>query len=243
MTNLKWQIDTIRTILFFNNKINFEKGVWSKAITGKDISNDLKQEENGIEQQYIEMTDIDHKSQFNLVFVKESNIIDLQVSFEKDNNVYSYDEIVRCIKDFSDKTKVIYQNFDNQVIRVGRVIELSIPLEDDMSSCQLLKNNIPYFSNLDDDLSELSFRVNKPSSFNKIKVNQVIHYVEGQKMQISFDPHMVRPKANVQKHLILNIDSNTDAAHRSTLDVTEISDFLEESIVSIIKNGGTYASN
>ena len=25
MTNLKWQIDTIRTILFFNNKIDFEK--------------------------------------------------------------------------------------------------------------------------------------------------------------------------------------------------------------------------
>ena len=69
MTNLKWQIDTIGTILFFNNKIDFEKGVWSKAITGKDISNDLKQEENGIEQQYIEMTDLDHKRQFNLVFV------------------------------------------------------------------------------------------------------------------------------------------------------------------------------
>ena len=26
MTNLKWQIDTIRTILFFNNKIDFENG-------------------------------------------------------------------------------------------------------------------------------------------------------------------------------------------------------------------------
>ena len=243
MTNLKWQIDTIRTILFFNNKINFEKGVWSKAITGKDISNDLKQEENGIEQQYIEMTDIDHKSQFNLVFVKESNIIDLQVSFEKDNNVYSYDEIVRCIKDFSDKTKVIYQNFDNQVIRVGRVIELSIPLEDDMSSCQLLKNNIPYFSNLDDDLSELSFRSNKSSHCNKIKVNQVIHYAEGQKMVISFDPQVGAPKANVQKRLILNIDSNTDATHKSPLDVAELSEFLEESIVSIVKNGGVYASN
>ena len=243
MTNLKWQIDTIRTILFFNNKINFERGVWSKAITGKDISNDLKQEENGIEQQYIEMTDLDHKRQFNLVFVKESNVIDLQDSFEKDDGVYSYDEIISYIKDFSERTKVVYQDFDNQVVRIGRVIELSLPLEEGRSACQLLKNNIPYFSNLDDDLSELSFRVNKPSSFNKIKVNQVIHYVEGQKMQISFDPHMVRPKANVQKHLILNIDSNTDAAHRSTLDVTEISDFLEESIVSIIKNGGTYASN
>ena len=148
MTNLKWQIDTIRTILFFNNKINFERGVWSKAITGKDISNDLKQEENGIEQQYIEMTDLDHKRQFNLVFVKESNVIDLQDSFEKDDGVYSYDEIISYIKDFSERTKVVYQDFDNQVVRIGRVIELSLPLEEGRSACQLLKNNIPYIRHM-----------------------------------------------------------------------------------------------
>ena len=243
MTNLKWQIDTIRTILFFNNKIDFEKGVWSKAITGKDISNDLKQEENGIEQQYIEMTDLDHKRQFNLVFVKESNVIDLQDSFDKDNSVYSYDEIISYIKDFSERTKVVYQNFDNQIIRIGRVIELSLPLEEDISACQLLKNNISYFSNLDDDLSEVSFRVNKSSNCNKIKVNQVIHYAEGQKMLISFDPQMGAPKANVQKRLILNIDSNTDAAHKSPLNLAELSEFLEASIVSIVQNGVVYASN
>lgn len=129
------------------------------------------------------------------------------------------------------------------MILIGRVIELSLPLEEGRSACQLLKNNIPYFSNLDDDLSELSFRSNKSSHCNKIKVNQVIHYAEGQKMVISFDPQVGAPKANVQKRLILNIDSNTDAAHKSPLNVAELSEFLEESIVSIVKNGGVYASN
>ena len=85
--------------------------------------------------------------------------------------------------------------------------------------------------------------VNKSSNCNKIKVNQVIHYAEGQKMLISFDPQMGAPKANVQKRLILNIDSNTDAAHKSPLNLAELSEFLEESIVSIVKNGGVYASN
>ena len=34
-----------------------------------------------------------------------------------------------------------------------------------------------------------------------------------------------------------------DAAHKSPLNVAELSEFLEESIVSIVKNGGVYASN
>lgn len=35
MTNLKWQIDTIRTILFFNNKIDFEKEFGQKLLLEK----------------------------------------------------------------------------------------------------------------------------------------------------------------------------------------------------------------
>ncbi len=53
--------------------------------------------------------------------------------------------------------KLFIKNFDNQIIRIGRVIELSLPLEEDISASQLLKNNISYFSNSDDDLSEVSF--------------------------------------------------------------------------------------
>lgn len=242
MTNLKWKIDKIRTVLFFNNKIDFKKRDWSILITGKDVSNEIKQEENGIEQQYIEMTNLDEYRQFNLIFVKEGNVIDLQDSFEKDINFYSYDEISYYIKDFSERTQKIYQHFNNDIIRIGRVVELSIPLEGNIFASNLLKKDVSYFSKIDDDLEEISFRVNKSKVFNNIKVNQVIHYAEGQKMSISFDPQMGMPKANVQKQLILNIDLNTDAAHRSPLSVKDVSDFLEEGILNIVENGGVYAS-
>ncbi|EPL8723631.1 hypothetical protein NXT49_003570, partial [Acinetobacter baumannii] len=117
-----------------------------------------------------------------------------------------------------------------------------IPLEGNIFASNLLKKDVSYFSKIDDDLEEISFRVNKSKVFNNIKVNQVIHYAEGQKMSISFDPQMGMPKANVQKQLILNIDLNTDAAHRSPLSVKDVSDFLEEGILNIVENGGVYAS-
>ncbi len=242
MTDLKWQIDTIRTVLFFNEKINFKKNDWSKIITGKDVTREMKQEENGIEKQYIEMTDLDQKKQFNLVFVNESNVIDLQDSFEKDDSSYTYEEIISNIKDFNERTQKIYNEFYNDVMRIGCVVELSIPIEGNISAVNLLKDNIRYFSNLDSDLEEISFRVNKVTTASNIKVNQVIHYAEGQKISISLDPQMDIPKANVQKRLILNIDVNTDAAHRSILNLNDLSTVLADSILTIVKNRGTYAS-
>ena len=74
MTEFKWQIDTIRTVLFSNEKFKFKKKEWSKIVTGLDISNEMTQEENGITTQYVEITNLDHNRQFNLVHIKEQNV-------------------------------------------------------------------------------------------------------------------------------------------------------------------------
>lgn len=105
MTELKWKIDTIRTVLFSNEKLKFKKKEWSKIITGQDVFNEMTQEENGKITQYIEMTNIELNKQFNLVYVEEQNVLDLQLVFQHDQYTYSYDEIIEITKNFFEKTK------------------------------------------------------------------------------------------------------------------------------------------
>lgn len=242
MTELKWTIDTIRIVLFSNKKFNFKKNEWSKIITGLDISNEMTQEENGIKKQYIEITKLDENRQFNLVYLEEQNAIDLQLVFERDENTYSYDEISKNIEYFFDKTQKLFNILDQDIIRIGNVVELSIEIDDEKTGCNLLKKNIPYFQNIEDDLDEIHFRINKSYMNENIKINQVIQYANGQKMSLVIDPQMGIPKANLQKNILMNIDVNTDAAHKSKLNLQSINFSLQNSVLAIIKSGGTYAS-
>ena len=242
MTELKWTIDTIRIVLFSNKKFHFKKNEWSKIITGLDISNEMTQEENGIKKQYIEITKLDENRQFNLVYLEEQNAIDLQLVFERDENTYSYDEISKNIEYFFEKTQKLFNILDQDIIRIGNVVELSIEIDDEKTGCNLLKKNIPYFQNIEDDLDEIHFRINKSYINENIKINQVIQYANGQKMSLVIDPQMGIPKANLQKNILMNIDVNTDAAHKSKLNLQNINLSIQNSVLAIIKSGGTYAS-
>lgn len=242
MTEFKWQIDTIRTVLFSNEKFKFKKKEWSKIVTGLDISNEMTQEENGITTQYVEITNLDHNRQFNLVHIEEQNVIDLQLVFERDENYYSYAEIAKEVESFFEKNEALFNSFDENIIRIGNVVELSIPIENEKIGCSLLKNNVSYFNNINDDLDEISFRSNKSYIYNNIKINQVIQYANGQKMSLVIDPQMGIPKANIQKNILMNIDVNTDAGHRSKLDIKDFNSSLKNSVLTLIKNGGSYVS-
>ncbi|ECE6725814.1 hypothetical protein [Acinetobacter ursingii] len=242
MTEFKWQIDTIRTVLFSNEKFKFQKKEWSKIITGLDISNEMTQEENGVATQYVEITNLDQNRQFNLVHIEGQNIIDLQLVFERNKEYYSYAEIAKEVESFFEKNKSLFNNLNENIIRVGNVVELSIPIEDERIGCNLLKRNVSYFSNIDDDLNEISFRSNKSYIYNNIKINQVIQYANGQKMSLVIDPQMGIPKATVQKNILMNIDVNTDASHRSKLDLNDFSSSLQDAILTLIKNGGSYVN-
>ena len=242
MTELKWKIDTIRTVLFSNEKFKFKKKEWSKIITGQDIFNEMTQEENGKVTQYIEMTNIESNKQFNLVYVEEQNVLDLQLVFQQDQNTYSYNEITEIAKIFFEKNKALFDTLEDPIIRIGNVIELSISIDDEKSGCNLLKNNIPYLNTISDDLDEINFRINKSYTHKNIKVNRVIQYAIGQKMTVAIDPNIGIPKASLQKNILMNIDVNTDASHRSKLDLEEFNLSLQESVKNLIKNRGVYAS-
>ena len=243
MTELKWKIDTIRTVLFSNEKLKFKKKEWSKIITGQDIFNEMTQEENGKVTQYIEMTNIESNKQFNLVYVEEQNVLDLQLVFQQDQNTYSYNEITEIAKIFFEKNKALFDTLEDPIIRIGNVIELSISIDDEKSGCNLLKNNVPYLNGIDDNLDEINFRINKSYIHNNIKINRVIQYAIGQKMTVSIDPKMGIPKANLQKNILMNIDVNTDASHKSKLDLESFHSSLQESVLNIIKNRGVYVSH
>lgn len=242
MTELKWKIDTIRTVLFSSEKFRFEKKEWSKIITGQEISNEMTQEENGKITQYIEMTNINSNKQFNLVYIEEQNVLDLQLVFQQDQNTYSYDEITNIAETFFEQNKKFFATLNESIVRIGNVVELSIAIDDEKYGCNLLKNNIPSLNNIGDDLDEISFRTNKSYIYNNIKINRVIQYAIGQKMTVAIDPKMGIPKANLQKNILMNIDINTDASHKSKLDLQEFNASLQESVLNIIKNRGVYAS-
>lgn len=243
MTEFKWQIDSIRTVLFFSGEINFIKKEWSKNITGLEISNEMTQsEENGRMIQYVEITNLDNNKQFNLVYLKDQSLIDLQLVFERDESFYSFNEILKEVEFFFEKIKVFFNQLNEKIIRIGNVVELSIPVDSEKIGCDLLRSNVPYLSNMQEDLEEISYRTNKSYSHDNIKINQVIQYSNGQKMSLIIDPQVGIPKAKVQKNILMNIDVNTDASHRSELDFSKFIPLLQESVKSLIRNGGAYAS-
>ncbi len=61
-------------------------------------------------------------------------------------------------------------------------------------------------------------------------------------MTVAIDPNIGIPKASLQKNILMNIDVNTDASHRSKLDLEEFNLSLQESVLNLIKNRGVYAS-
>lgn len=146
------------------------------------------------------------------------------------------------MESFFEKNKKLFNSLDENIIRIGNVVELSIPIDDEKMGCNLLKKNVSYFKNIDDDLDEISFRSNKSYMYNNIKINQVIQYANGQKMSVVIDPQMGMPKANVQKNILMNINVNTDASHRSKLDLEGFNSSLQNSVLTLIKNGGSYVS-
>lgn len=243
MTEFKWQIDSIRTVLFFNGEINFKKKEWSKNITGLEISNEMTQsEENGRLIQYVEITNLDSNKQFNLVYLKDQSLIDLQLVFERDENFYTFNEIIKEVDFFYEKISVFFDQLNEKIIRIGNVVELSIPVDNEKIGCDLLSSNVSYLNNMQEDLEEISYRTNKSYFIDNIKINQVVQYSNGQKMSLVIDPNIGIPKAKVQKNILMNIDVNTDASHRSELDFLKFIPLLQDSVKKLIRNGGTYVS-
>ncbi|EMQ0070066.1 TPA: hypothetical protein OXO77_003151 [Acinetobacter baumannii] len=243
MTEFKWQIDSIRTVLFFNGEINFKKKEWSKNITGLEISNEMTQsEENGRLIQYVEITNLDSNKQFNLVYLKDQSLIDLQLVFERDENFYTFNEIIKEVDFFYEKISVFFDQLNEKIIRIGNVVELSIPVDNEKIGCDLLRSNVSYLNNMQEDLEEISYRTNKSYFIDNIKINQVVQYSNGQKMSLVIDPNIGIPKAKVQKNILMNIDVNTDAYHRSELDFLKFIPLLQDSVKKLIRNGGTYVS-
>ncbi|MGF2331541.1 hypothetical protein ACHB02_16315 [Acinetobacter baumannii] len=243
MTEFKWQIDSIRTVLFFNGEINFKKKEWSKNITGLEISNEMTQsEENGRLIQYVEITNLDSNKQFNLVYLKDQSLIDLQLVFERDENFYTFNEIIKEVDFFYEKISVFFDQLNEKIIRIGNVVELSIPVDNEKIGCDLLRSNVSYLNNMQEDLEEISYRTNISYFIDYIKINQVVQYSNGQKMSLVIDPNIGIPKAKVQKNILMNIDVNTDASHRSELDFLKFIPLLQDSVKKLIRNGGTYVS-
>lgn len=243
MTEFKWQIDSIRTVLFFNGEINFKKKEWSKNITGLEISNEMTQsEENGRLIQYVEITNLDSNKQFNLVYLKDQSLIDLQLVFERDENFYTFNEIIKEVDFFYEKISVFFDQLNEKIIRIGNVVELSLPVDNEKIGCDLLRSNVSYLNNMQEDLEEISYRTNKSYFIDNIKINQVVQYSNGQKMSLVIDPNIGIPKAKVQKNILMNIDVNTDASHRSELDFLKFIPLLQDSVKKLIRNGGTYVS-
>ncbi|EPK2305256.1 hypothetical protein JRA60_003176, partial [Acinetobacter baumannii] len=177
MTEFKWQIDSIRTVLFFNGEINFKKKEWSKNITGLEISNEMTQsEENGRLIQYVEITNLDSNKQFNLVYLKDQSLIDLQLVFERDENFYTFNEIIKEVDFFYEKISVFFDQLNEKIIRIGNVVELSIPVDNEKIGCDLLRSNVSYLNNMQEDLEEISYRTNKSYFIDNIKINQVVQY-------------------------------------------------------------------
>ncbi|QNH50187.1 hypothetical protein HWI77_10600 [Acinetobacter venetianus] len=237
----KWRIDTIRSIVFFNKKIEFKKNEWSKLLTGKDQVRTFNPPAS--EQQYVEMTALDNNQQLNLIHVEDKNIIDLHLVCNKNNMLYDFDEILSKLNEFYELLDKFNPNINTEgVIRIGHVIELSIPVEDEVQGCDILKENFSYLSGFSDGLEEINLRINKPTMNENIKINRVIRFSNAQKVMVNISKGASTPTANIEKNITVNIDVNTDASHKYPFDLINFSNYLKGYLKEIVSAGGNYVN-
>jgi len=239
MTEIKWKIDAIRNIIFFKEKTDFLPKEWSKLITQREDCKKIIQEDNGLKR-HIEITDLDNERLFNLIYTEKNNSLELVLVFKLDEKFYSYEDIVREFKNFSDANEKFLENLKESFIRIGYVTELSIPIEDEKKGCNILRTNITSLENVSSDLDEINYKTNKTYYCDNIKVNQVILCTIGKKITISINPENNSPKATIQKNVLMNIDVNTDGANTLELNFEKINTSMKNAIFGIIERGGNY---
>lgn len=237
----KWRIDTIRSIVFFNKKIEFKKNEWSQLLAGKDLAHIFNSP--APEKQYIEIAVLNNGQQLNLIHVEDKNIIDLHLVFNKDKESYDFNEISNKLNEFYERLNLFIPEINGNAIRVGNVIELSIPVEDEIHGCNILKRNFSYLSGFSDDLEEVNLKINKPIMNDNIKINRVIRISNAQKLSFNMTKGSATPTANLEKTITFNIDVNTDASHKYPLNLSAFSSFLEKSLKEIVYNGGGYVND
>lgn len=240
-SNNKWRIDSIRSILFFNKKIDFKKNEWSKLLTGdqKIQAVNMAQPEN----QYIEMTHLDNDKQLNLIHVEGKNIIVLHLIFNNKNKYFDFQEISKEVDDFYLLVNKLNPEINENAIRIGNILELSIPNNDESNWCSQIKNNFSYLSGLSDGLEDINLKMNKPTMNENIKINRVIRIANDQKISVNMTKATDNPTANIEKTIAINIDLNTDASHKYPFNLINFSGYLESYLKEIVNNRGGYVNN
>lgn len=237
----KWRIDTIRSIVFFNKKIEFKKNEWSKLLAGEELLHLFNAP--APEKKYIEIAILNNGQQLNLIHIEDENIIDLHLVFNKDKVSYDFNEISNKLNEFYERLNPFIPEIDKNAIRIGNVIELSIPVEDEIQGCNILKENFSYLSGFSDNLEEVNLKINKPTMNDNIKINRVIRISNSQKISVNMTKGSATPTANLEKIITVNIDVNTDASHKYPLNLSGFSSFLEKSLKEIVNNGGGYVND
>lgn len=237
----KWRIDSIRSILFFNKKIDFKKNEWSQLVTGIQQLQaiNMAQPEN----QYIEMTHLDNNKQLNLIHVEDKNVIVLHLIFNDKNKYFDFNEISKEVDNFYVLLNKLNPEINENVIRIGNILELSIPNNDESNWCSQIKNNFSYLSGLSDGLEDINLKMNKPAMNENIKINRVIRIANDKKISINMNKATDKPTANIEKTIAINIDVNTDEIHKYPFNLINFSKYLENYLKEIVNNGGGYVNN
>ncbi|MGH1997982.1 hypothetical protein ACRCKF_19370, partial [Acinetobacter baumannii] len=84
--------------------------------------------------------------------LKDQSLIDLQLVFERDENFYTFNEIIKEVDFFYEKISVFFDQLNEKIIRIGNVVELSIPVDNEKIGCDLLRSNVSYLNNMQEDL-------------------------------------------------------------------------------------------
>ena len=240
--DIKWHLDGIRFIVFCNKEIDFPKKELSKKITNRNnvISMTPSSENNSVEKQYIEIVPLDESAtkQFHLTYIENRNIFDFQLMFNDENKNFTLKEINEELDSFYSNLQVVFEYFKDSVIRIGKVIELSIPTKNDSEACNFIRNNFKILKDFDHDLNEINLKLNKSYKYNDVLINRVIRVASGQK--ISLDIESKNTKADIVNSVLLNIDVNTDASRKEILDLESFCLSLRTALSSRSMNGGAY---
>ncbi|MDA3439639.1 hypothetical protein MJ046_04715 [Acinetobacter bereziniae] len=244
INNAKWQIDSIRLIIFCNKRIEFPKIELSKEITGQNkvisLNPSLNSDDKHLENRYVEFVPLNKNSnqQFIFTYIEEKNIFDFKLIFEEDKSVYSFLEIKNNFEKFYKSLEKTFTYFNNSVIRIGKVIELSFPVENNIQGCQHIKNSLNFLNHLEGNLDEINLKLNKTYKHKGIEINRVIKIANGQK--IAFDIDSQHPKADVIKSVLFNIDINTDSSNKNVLNLESFNNSINKALYNIVNNGGIY---
>lgn len=208
-----WKIDRLGVLIQLNAPITIVANDWSQTATSSDADLHIDHNDRDPSQPIVVLTLLDGKK-FVIGYFPEQNQINIHLDFDEPF-LFHEEGLHEELSFFYKKLKEIIKTYlSNRMLSIKVGIEVIDYIDDDENAINKIKNSSNYFSEMDDDIDEISLKIKKKVvNYNNLPIRKIIEICNKERLKIVLDSAIdaVSNKqvlsSNIELELILDLDN------------------------------------